>query len=97
MVKDNIHPLFFFPLELPVLVFVVVVVGEGRCENNNLSRVFMCVDGDMLRSYSRRAARTHTHYSFRYYPTATSITRLHYSDARTHPAVEDIRSPSTLT
>jgi hypothetical protein len=47
MMKDNIHTLFL--LELAVVVLV-----ERRCENNNLSRMFVCVSRDMLRSYYRR-------------------------------------------
>jgi uncharacterized membrane protein len=43
-----------------VVVVVFVVVAQGRCENNNLSRVH--VDGDMLRSYYQRGK----HYSFLY-------------------------------
>lgn len=82
----NVYIHFFF-LEL-----AVVVVVEGRCENNNLSRMFVYVSGDMLRSYYRRG-RQRTHYSFLllhfflYYPTAitTTTTRLHcfLDDART--------------
>jgi hypothetical protein len=53
-IQTYIHPLFL--LQLPV-----VVVVERRCENNNLSRMFGCVSGDMLRSYYRRGRqRTHT-------------------------------------
>jgi hypothetical protein len=36
MMKDNIHTLFLLEL-------AVVVVVERKCENNNLSRMFVCV------------------------------------------------------